>query len=275
MILYYAIGGGLGHLTRGRRVLETLGLAGDAAFVTASPYAADARVTGGIPVIDVPRDLERDVDAHREWLRGVARGAERLIVDTFPCGIQGELGELPVPIDLVARRLRWDVYRRAVPAALPRFESVWCVEDLSPDQEAALRERSERILPLVLHPAASAGVLEGDYWLVVHSGPEGEVRELVAYADELRRAAAIPPDRVLVATRCAVPLPDGFTAIDAYPAAPLFPGAACIISAAGFNVMLETEPWREKHVVVPFGRTFDDQFARAGLRRAAPTRPRS
>ncbi|MGZ8864029.1 MAG: hypothetical protein ACXW5J_27995, partial [Thermoanaerobaculia bacterium] len=130
MILYYALGGGLGHLTRGRRVLETLGL--DASLVTASPYASDPRVTGGFPVIRVPADLERDVEAHRSWLRNLA--CERLIVDTFPCGIQGELSGLDVPMDLVARRLRWNEYRRAVPAPLPRFETVWCVEELEREQ---------------------------------------------------------------------------------------------------------------------------------------------
>ncbi len=52
-----------------------------------------------------------------------------------------------------------------------------------------------------------------------------------------------------------------------YPAAQLFPAASRIISAAGFNVMLETEAWRAKHDVVPFARKFDDQYRRAARRR--------
>ncbi|HET8775320.1 MAG TPA: hypothetical protein VFP80_16085, partial [Thermoanaerobaculia bacterium] len=128
MIHYYALGGGLGHLTRGRRVLEALGL--EATFLTASAYASDPRVTGGFPVIQVPPDLSS------EWLRSIVR--ERLIVDTFPCGIQGELAGLDVPMDLVARRLRWDEYRRAVPHPVPRFDRVWLMEDLEPAHEAAL-----------------------------------------------------------------------------------------------------------------------------------------
>jgi hypothetical protein len=279
MILYYALGGGLGHLTRGRRVLEALGLTADAAFVTASPYAHDRRITGGIPVIRVPEELDRDPDAHRAWLRDIARGAERILVDTFPCGIQGELSglDLPpdLPLDLVARLLRWDAYRRAVPAALPRFDTVWRVEPLAAGHEAALRAASRRLLPLDLTPPAPPAVeTVPPYWLIVHSGPEEEVQELVSYAEELRGLAAVPPERILVASRCHVALPGGFTAIDVYPATPLFPAATRIISAAGFNIMLETEPWRARHHPLPFPRPFDDQYrraARGGRRPAGPT----
>jgi hypothetical protein len=276
MILYYALGGGLGHLTRGRRVLESLGLTQDATFVTASPYACDERVTGGIPVITVPSRLERDPAAHRIWLRDLARNAERLIADTFPCGIQGELSEgIDIPTDLVARLLRWDEYRRAVPETLPRFDTVWRVEELTATHESELRKRCNRFVPLDLAIGEADGeslapqrVEVRPYWVVVHSGPEDEVRELVTYAEELRSLEPAPPERIVVASRCSVPLPHGFAPADAYPASPLFADAARIISAAGFNVMLETEPWRAKHDVVPFPRAFDDQFRRAGRRRA-------
>jgi hypothetical protein len=270
MILYYAIGGGLGHLTRGRRVLELLGLAGDAAIITASPYAGDARVTGGIPVIQVPPQLENAVDEHRAWMRALA--AERLVVDTFPGGIQGELCGLGMPMDLVARLLRWDKYRRAVPESLPSFGTTWVVEELEPDHDAFVRRNSRDIVALDLSPAIVPPVHDGrntsaPYWLIVHSGPEDEVRELIAYASELRALAIDAPERILVVTRCSIPLPSGFERIDTHPAAAFFAGAQRIISAAGFNVMLETEPWREKHDVVPFARRFDDQYRRAARRR--------
>lgn len=267
MILYYALGGGLGHLTRGRRVLEALDLTTVAVFVTASSYARDSRVTGGIPVIEVPPQLEHDRDAHHLWLRDLTRDAERIIVDTFPCGIQGEVHGLDVPIDLVARLLRWDQYRIAVPTALPQFETVWRIEDLAPDHVAALEANCRHFMPLDLAPASTPITAVEDYWVIVHSGPEDEVRELVQYANELRNVAANPPAQVLVVSRCTISLPEGFIAQDIYPAAQLFPAASRIISAAGFNVMLETEAWRAKHDVVPFARKFDDQYLRAARRR--------
>ena len=298
MILYYALGGGLGHLTRARRVLEALAL--DATIVTASPYARDPRVTGGIPIVEVPAHLEHDLEAHRAWMR--ALDAERLIVDTFPGGIQGELCGLEMPMDLVARLLRWDEYRRAVPHELPSFETTWIVEELTPDHDAFVRANSRHVVSLECGGNASAfvrtaGVPPADvrasrphsctrdacasaaetaavrclesFWLIVHSGPEDEVRELIAYASELRALAIDAPERILVATRCDTSLPAGFERIDSYPVEDLYPNAARIISAAGFNVMLETEPWRHKHEVVPFARRFDDQYRRAARRRVS------
>jgi hypothetical protein len=104
------------------------------------------------------------------------------------------------------------------------------------------------------------------YWLIVHSGPLAEVEELVAYTAELRRLHGSDVE-VRVATPCHPTLPPGFERIDAFPATPLFGAAERIITAAGFNVMLETERHRERHEVVPFPRRFDDQFLRAARRR--------
>jgi predicted glycosyltransferase len=266
MILYYAVGGGLGHLTRGRRVLQALGLEKNATFVTASPYANDTRVTGGIPTIRIPPHLEHAKAEHRAWLRDLIRerDAERLIADAFPAGIQGELSGLEIPMDHVARILRWDAYRRVVPDELPHFETTWRVEALSPDHEQFLGDMTALTLTLEpLEPAES----DDPYWLIVHSGPEEEVRELIAHAAQMKGLTPNPPARILVASRCAVALPHGFEATDIFPAARLFARAGRILSAAGFNVMLETEPWRSKHEVVPFARQFDDQFLRASRRR--------
>ncbi|MDP9194764.1 MAG: hypothetical protein M3P06_23965 [Acidobacteriota bacterium] len=269
MILYYAVGGGLGHLTRGRRVLEILGLEKQAAFVTASPYARDARVTGGIPIIEVPPHLEHAPLEHRAWLRDLIRERkpDRLIADAFPAGIQGELSGLVVAMDHVARVLRLDEYRR-VTEHLPRFDTTWIVEELAPDHEALLRAQSERVIALDLTPVPMERVATEPFWLIVHSGPEEEVLELIAYAMNLRELADDRPERIVVASRCNVPLPPGFESSDEYPVTHLFPKAARIISAAGFNVMCETAAWAGKHHVVPFSRRFDDQYLRASRRRA-------
>ncbi len=233
MIVYYAPGGGLGHLTRGLRVLAKLRL--DATIVTTSPHAE--RVCDSF--IRVPGHLENDRESHREWLRDL--GATRLIADAFPGGIHGELCGLDIPIDYVARLLRWDAYRAAVPFALPQIETTYVVEELT-------HAPFGKVVPLDLSLPFVEEVEEEPYWLIVHSGPEEEVRELVAYARELGA-----PKELIVA--------------DTVPAVPLYPAAAKIITAAGFNVMLETEQWRAKHVAVPFARRFDDQFVRAARRK--------
>jgi predicted glycosyltransferase len=57
------------------------------------------------------------------------------------------------------------------------------------------------------------------------------------------------------------------TMIDVYPAWPLFERAERIVTAAGFNVMRQTEPFRAKHRFVPFPRALDDQYTRASRAR--------
>lgn len=234
MIAYYALGGGLGHATRARRVLDALGL--DDAVIVASAKP-DARVTGRYPVVDSLASLR----------------PERIIVDAFPLGLFGELAGIDVPLDYVARLLRWDEYRRRVPHALPRFGTMYVVEEVTHSVPC------ERVVELTLDVDAPAESLPFPHWLVVHSGPEEEVRELITYAEDLQRIEN-DDTRIVVVSPCA-------GGMDVIPACGLFAGANRIISAAGFNVMLETEPYRDKHHVVPMPRRFDDQFARAARRR--------
>ena len=71
VVLYYALGGGLGHITRARHVLAALGDAARATLLTASSFALDARVTGGLPVVHVPDRLGRSRDDFASWLEGL------------------------------------------------------------------------------------------------------------------------------------------------------------------------------------------------------------
>lgn len=250
MIVYYAPGGGLGHRVRARRVLAALRM--DNALICHSERSEEPGRSGGTTVV-LPPSLEGNPPAHRRWIESL--GAERIIADSFPAGIQGELSGIATPLDHVARLLRWDEYRRTVDAPLPHFGTTWLVEEVT--HEAVLREISDRVETLTLHVEEEPTTIDGDYWLIVHSGPADEVRELIDYALDLN------PPRVLVATRAELELPPNFERIDT----PTYANATRIISAAGFNVMLETERWRDKHLVVPFPRRFDDQFRRAVRRR--------
>jgi hypothetical protein len=286
VIAVYAIGGGAGHVTRARRVIDALGIR-DNAFILATP--SDPRAAGGIPLVEIARSLEGDVAAHRTWLDGIE--CERMIVDVFPAGIQGELAGFDrVPLDFVGRILRVDEYRRATnDAAWPQFETAYLVEEAAPEVRAqrVVRLELSTVIPSVCEgpgradgsersldcaePPARPGPshtlgMTASYWLIVHSGPADEVEELIAYTRELTSS------RVLVATPCDIPMPSGFARIDAFPVSHLFADAERIVSAAGFNVMLETEPWRDKHIVLPFPRRFDDQFLRAARRRDAASR---
>jgi hypothetical protein len=268
VILYYAAGGGLGHLTRATAVLRRLEPGRPAALLTASPFGADERVTGGLPVVRIPAELERDLPEYRDWLADVLAGGvyDTLYVDSFPGGILGELCGLDLErlaLRHVARRLRWSAYERRLHGALPRYERTWLVEPLEPAHAAALAACSDDVDDLDLRPAAPPPATPDPLWLVVHSGPEHEVADLVAYADEQRRLERSPARLKVVSPVAPAELPPDAEAVDLYPAAALYPRAERIFTACGWNAMRETEPYRDRHRFVPYPRPLDDQHARA------------
>ena len=271
MVLLYALGGGLGHLTRARCVIGALGLDGQVSILSASRYARDPRVTGGVPVIEVPRRLGRDRAGFRRWLAATLGevAPDELIVDSFPGGILGELCGMRLPtLRHVSRRLRWEAYARRLTGPLPRFASAHVVEPLSARLAEVLAACSRRVEPLELPrgSAAPRGLIDGRHWLVVHSGPEAEVIELAEHAAELR-AGSCPI--AVVSPRRPSHLPVGCQWLDIYPVEPYLPHAERIVTAAGFNLMHETAPLRDRHTFIPFPRPLDDQFGRAAAAAAA------
>ena len=263
MIAFYAMGGGLGHLARARRVLEALGCASaDAAILSASPHAR------GPDIVRVPRRLARSRVEFGAWLKETLRALAptAVVVDAFPLGILGEFADpevLPdVPLYHVARLLKWDAYRRAFPGTPRKFQVSYTVEDLAPEHGDFLAQNSERVLPLELSSkrfSKTTNPFKDPVWLVVHSGPAAEVRALLEFA----KTKAKPSTEFVVVSPRALDLPAGVTRI-AHPRAwELFAHAERIVTGCGFNTMLEAAPWREKHLFLPFERRFDDQQLRA------------
>ena len=292
MIVCYAEGGGLGHLTRVAAYLATVYPGRPATVLSSSPHALDPRATGGHPVLTPPAGLPvRDLTG---WLGATlaALHPSELVVDAFPRGLRGELTAAVAPrgtrVTHLARLLRWDAYRAAtaaVGAAAERtagdrgvagvplhFDRTWCLEPLHPEHRAWLAEVSEELSPLELVDPAPVrspdpeGVATGA-WLVVHGGPPVEVAELLRYARDTARLEGVRPRVVLVSGCAPEELPPelltGVTLLTAHPAWPLFARAGRLVTAAGFNAVRQAAPWRERHRMLPFPRRFDDQFTRA------------
>ena len=262
-LLGYALGGGLGPLTRTRAVLAALGWDGEVA-VLAAPGSEPAG--NGLELLVPGFDDAADPAALGAWVaRAIAeREPDALLVDAFPGGVLGELCGLAALDGLerihVARLLRWGVYaRRCDGGPLPRYDAIHAVEPLHPGHERVLAGLADAVAPLALPVPAADARAPGDGWLVVHTGPAREVRALARLADERRGDA---PLRVVTPIRVD-DLPAGAERVDAVPAAPLYPDAAGIVTAAGFNTVHELAPYRDRHVCVPFERRLDDQRARA------------
>ena len=265
MIAVYAMGGGLGHLARARRVLRALGQ-GDAraAILTASPLAR------GPDIVRVPRRLAHSRTEFAAWLKETLRALapSKVVVDAFPLGILGELADprvLPeVPLVHVARLLKWNAYRDAFAGTPRRYDETLAVEPLRATHAEYLNLHSRHFhtleLPVNAQPQNKNPFGKDPVWLIVHSGPVAEVRALIEYASI--KATNTAPRFVVVSPR-ALDLPAGVTCM-AHPRAwELFPHAERIVTACGFNSMLEAAPWRAKHLYLPLERRFDDQFLRA------------
>jgi hypothetical protein len=277
-VLYYALGGGLGHLVRAAAFLRQQGWTDRALVLNASPHQADPRILGAIPSLAVPTDLAQDIDRFRDWLSAVViREQPALIcVDCFPGGIRGELCELAaldgIRLWHLARLLQWPRYAELLRGPAPHYEQSWRLEPLHAPHEAFLQAHSAAVQDYQtidskpnehLHAAP-----EMPFWLVLHSGPEVEVQELTDYAVQMRQIEGSPLPIVIASPQPPARLPPGCVVIDQHPATTLIEAAERIVSAAGFNVIHETRRFRHKQVVLPFWRRFDDQFERA--RRVQP-----
>jgi hypothetical protein len=279
-VLYHALGGGLGHLVRAGRFLHTQGLADDALVLSASEHAGDAWLSAGVAVRCVPPALAHDLPALRTWLaQAIAEFAPHVVcVDSFPAGLLGEmagLAESPalkgVALWHVARLLRWNAYAPLL-AGAPRYSLAWRLEPLQPPHEHWLREHADAVRDCRMAPPASApqGLADGrPFWLVAHSGPAQEVRELIALAREQRRIENANVALAVASFDPPRPLPADCQRIAAAPLAGWYAAAQRIFGAAGFNFIAETQAWRDKRVVLPFPRRYDDQFERARRSRLA------
>ncbi len=119
MNLYYAIGGGLGHLTRARAFLETFGIEKETAILTASEFAKDKRIVGDIKIVEVSKSFALERDEYKDFLQKVLDEPEvkTLYLDSFPFGIQGEFNDLDLSkteLIYIARLLDWKYFLKFI-----------------------------------------------------------------------------------------------------------------------------------------------------------------
>ncbi len=254
MIVYWAPGAGLGHVTRGLAVLHTLHPGVRATLVTTSREVCRVPFTAAHDVVVVrPGDRGSLVEAGAALLS--AGPVESVYLDAFPAGLRGEwatLGTAGVRTVHVARRLQLGAYHAAVGEHAPRFDACWAVEPLAPAHEAWLRQRSGSFdaLSLMDPPSPEEAAPPPHTWLVVHSGPRDECAALLHLAE--RDAHAAPgPVHVVVEAPALTGRPLRYPAIR--------PGYARIYSGAGFNACRQAPRTGARHITLPFARRFDDQ----------------
>ena len=256
-VLYYALGGGHGHVLRGLALLSRLGrgtLLGPARL-------AHWGAMLGVDYRAAPEPYER------EWI-GTLAPPDLLLVDVFPRGV---VGELP---PLLERAPAWLISRAVSPAYY-----------LHPPVRAAISRHYERIVwteppavvlrglpvsqldapPMLLRPSPltkpdarrALGVLSGQRLLLGLGS--GDVDHQARLCRLLGKIAA----RVGVALRViSTDLAPVAPVTPVFPAARVLAGADVIVTAGGYHAFWETRLAGVPTVFMPQRRRYDDQGQR-------------
>jgi hypothetical protein len=258
MILYCAMGGGLGHISRSLAILKrSPWLAGRTRLMTSSAIAGLAVGHCPCPADQVAGEIAASKRKYAGFLSGYIKRhrVQLLIVDTFPSGIVGEWGWVKpaVPMILVARHVKWKEYigRTGGGLGVPPKHTL-AVEPLDDAQMTALENCGEVTLldaPITMEQPDSDGAKRGV--LVAHSGPAEELAELTKIAQG--RASGADAVEVISPVR------------GVYPVESFIRDYSTIVSGAGYNMsaLASQAPKGVTHILHPFQRRFDDQPLRA------------
>ncbi len=284
MYLYYAAGGGFGHLARTSAILHSIrepGILSKLRVLASSRLAPLAAGSFPVPVDTLPEHLLNSRRAYYDYLRNYlsAHDFRGIILDTFPWGIVGEWLDVAVDLPrlLIARQLKWKNYQERVCSRRgPMPHHTLVIEPIEPVYQNILKQESqvayirEPIIhltgstpPASSHPSALFPGQDQELpsgragWLVVHSGNKEEREMLLEVArKEMKQVRGEPPV-----------LHTLFPERQVFPAGGLYPSYSVIISGAGYNMAAEAllAPPDRRHILLPLERKFDDQKQRMHL----------
>jgi len=276
MILYYAPGGGLGHISRALKLMQHWHIA-DYKIITSAPTAT--RFVDKKHIVIIPKEEINQAEIVNQLL--ATEPVTAFYIDTFPCGLKGELNNVAFPshieVHYVCRRLKWQEYEKHLVSDC-HFTTTYLLEDPEPAHLSFIQKSSEYInrlkITLPFPDKTDTSIkeqyhlpLQQDIWLITHSDNAGELEALINYAKDIAQIENSHP-HLLVNTNIKGTHFDVNQVIFHYPSYELFPFCQRIFSACGFNMMQETQASSQKHFFIPFERKFDDQFWRAQKRKA-------
>jgi hypothetical protein len=278
MRLYYAFGGGLGHLSRTTAVIKTLGLsAEDFILLSNSSYAG--LVFDPDKIIHVPESYYGEPDELKRFIQSIIieYDISEFYIDTFPCGIIGELKGLIVDnIFYIARILNWANYLPLSGNSKLYFDNTFVIEPLPTAQNEFVKQNSKDFIKIdLLYPQEKISqnlekilaTFKKPPWLIVHSEPFEELQLLYQHALEIAEIEGESPEFLVISQAKEKLNGDNILQINYFPAYDFFPYSDKIFTACGFNCMYQTIPFANKHYFIPFIRRFDDQFLRAKNRK--------
>lgn len=264
---FYAMGGGLGHLTRVQTFIKNYQISGAIKIITANRSVLDFFSKEQVVLVEsdkstTPLNLADQIKAVTSHL-----DFEKLYIDTFPCGIMGELNTDLIPSKtrhLLARRLIWKNYLPLISEIIP-FDSTYYFEPLHTDHQQFIKVNSKLTIEATLDYQIDANRVVNKrakpLWLIVHSTYQEELQLLIHHAQDIAKLERIDPE-FLVLSDVTLPSHHSYRLLRNENPLDWYYTADRIFTGGGFNTWHQLKPWRVKHVALPFKRKFDDQFWR-------------
>ncbi|MEM9859689.1 MAG: hypothetical protein AAF843_20215 [Bacteroidota bacterium] len=274
MIAFYAMGGGLGHLTRVRAFIHTYGIKDSFRVITANRAAFRFFTSEKVLFIESDKETTRDELAQK--IHDATRDLKfkDLYVDAFPNGILGELSEKLILVEhrhYLARRLIWKNYQPMLDGEIT-FNTIYRFEPLETDHQLFIQSHGKQIIKVSLdfsflqsNKLPTTKKLSQPLWLIVHSTHPEELKLLLDHAQDIAKLEQIQP-HFIVLSDVSLPLPDSIELLMNENPMDWYSLAERIFTGGGFNTWYQLKPWRNKHTALPFKRRYDDQFWRVSLK---------
>ena len=277
MILYYALGGGVGHIIRALAVLHTLNIRENVLIVSTVDSSFLKPLPRTIQFAKPPLALCNDPNKLTAYIQQLINENQpsELMVDSFPLGIVGELKNINYfgTRTYLARILTWDRYSKCVGNQFYIYDRTLVLEPLHEDHQYIVDRISEMVLPLdIIDPPLPKPLpfLQDveHHWLILHSGPDEEINDLINYAKQIRNIE-LKQNPLLLVSPSAINKWSHQQVMHKrfFPAHQLMPFVDKIITACGCNTMRQAKQYRHKHHFFPFSRRYDDQYFRAAFYR--------
>lgn len=270
MKLYYAVGGGLGHISRCAKLIKQISLAENEIIVVGSSKYISEQITN-CELIDIANSNIRNT---KKIIEDIIKkhSISHLYVDTFPFGLFGELHQIlsNLSATYIARILKPAYFNMHMKKTGMVFNETLKIEKLPDTQHSIINSISRKCTDIQLQTTIkpkNLPVTSRKKWLVVHSGPVEECELLCMYATEnakIRKELI----QLFVITQCEFNFTNAIILTE-FLAEGYFEDADMIITGCGYNCMAETSRYAHKHLFMPFERKYDDQFLRAKYRKTA------
>jgi len=271
MDLYFAPGGGAGHLTRAIAFLHTIQLNSiNVKIVCSVKIKIDLP---GYTILNIPEKYTTTVEAFKSFIRELISSdkPETIYIDTFYNGILGEWNRKDYPnirFVLIARNLDFTLYSSRFTKQCADYSICYVVDNLSELYAQFLKDSIKNIKRLILqYPVFEPDVkalawlnsVKAPVWAIIHSQPVDEVLALYDHACDMSVYELEPPQIcVFTFEQLSVNHP----VFTIYPVWPLLPYFSRVFMACGFNSLNQTAKYKDKCVIIPFKRTYDNQFYR-------------